>query len=114
MRDTSLIFQGLTDLHTSRVEESEIDELGHLSVPFYEERALRASRILAEVHGLSADDCQDEGVELTVVDGFMRNYREQFLNAPLLVRAGPHRSGTAAHLPSVPRCPVRLRLSLDL
>ncbi|MDP6374434.1 MAG: hypothetical protein QF921_08240 [Pseudomonadales bacterium] len=88
MRDTSLIFQGLTDLHTSRVEESEIDELGHLSVPFYEERALRASRILAEVHGLSADDCQDEGVELTVVDGFMRNYREQFLNAPLLVRAG--------------------------
>ena len=35
-------------LHESVVVESEIDELGHLSVPFYEARALAASHRLLE------------------------------------------------------------------
>jgi hypothetical protein len=42
-------------LHRSRVEESEIDELGHLSVPFYEQRSLEASQALLAEHGDRTD-----------------------------------------------------------
>lgn len=78
----------LETLHESRVEESEIDELGHLSVPFYEQRALMASHELLIRHGLEPPSLHDHRVELTLVDAFSRNYREQFLGAPLVVQGG--------------------------
>lgn len=80
-------------LQESRVEESEIDALGHLSVPFYQQRALTASDVLLSRHGLAgagSEGSYSEGkaVEATLVDTFMRNYREQFLGANLAVRGG--------------------------
>jgi len=75
-------------LHQSRVEESEIDALGHLSVPFYQQRALAASHALLTDLGLDTPALQDQGIEWTLVDTFMRNYREQFLGASVMVQGG--------------------------
>ena len=72
----------------NRVEESEIDELGHLSVPFYEARALTASHELMSRCGLDTGALADQRLELTLVDAFSRNLREQFLGAPLAVQGG--------------------------
>ncbi len=79
---------GLQTLLENRVEEDEIDELGHLSVPFYEARALTASHKLLTRCGFATDALMDQGVELTLVDAFSRNLREQFLGAPLSVQGG--------------------------
>ena len=78
----------LQTLHESTVEESEIDELGHLSVPFYEARALAGSRKLVASCGLDLDALPDQRLELTLVDAFSRNLREQFLGASLHVQGG--------------------------
>lgn len=75
-------------LHESIVEESEIDDLGHLSVPFYESRALTASQELLNGCGLNTAGLSDQGLELTLVDAFSRNLREQFLGATLAVQGG--------------------------
>ncbi len=78
----------LTDLIAAPVAADEIDELGHLSVPFYERRAIDACHKLADSHGLNIADCRSRGIEFTLVDAYLRNLREQFLGAPLLVRGG--------------------------
>ena len=75
-------------LHQSVVLESEIDELGHLSVPFYEARALTASRKLVSDCGLDLQALAEQRLELTLVDAFSRNLREQFLGASLAVQGG--------------------------
>jgi acyl-CoA thioesterase FadM len=79
----------LIDLLADRVSADEIDELGHLSVPFYEARALTASRRLANELGCNLGAYSARGVEFTLVDAYTRNLREQFLDAPLIVRGGP-------------------------
>lgn len=78
----------LTDLIAASVAADEIDELGHLSVPFYERRAIDACHKLAQSHGLNIAACRSKGIEFTLVDAYLRNLREQFLGAPLLVRGG--------------------------
>ena len=78
----------LNNLLESPVGQAEIDELGHLSVPFYEQRAVTACHKLAEIHGLDIAACRNHGIEFTLVDAYLRNLREQFLGAPLLVRGG--------------------------
>ncbi len=78
----------LTNLLESPVDASEIDELGHLSVPFYEQRAVAACHKLAHSHGLDIASCRNQGIEFTLIDAYLRNLREQFLGAPLLVRGG--------------------------
>lgn len=78
----------LTTLHQSQVQEDEIDELGHLSVPFYEARALAASHKLLKQCGLDVAGLAAEGLELTVADAFSRNLKEQFLGASLVVEGG--------------------------
>ena len=78
----------LTHLIESPVSAGEIDELGHLSVPFYEQRAIAACHKLAESHGLDITACRSHGIEFTLVDAYLRNLREQVLGAPLLVRGG--------------------------
>ncbi len=78
----------LTHLHEAPVDASEIDELGHLSVPFYEQRAIAACHKLAQLHGLDIAAWRSRGIEFTLVDAYLRNLREQFLGAPLLMRGG--------------------------
>lgn len=80
--------KALRVLLSNRVQEDEIDELGHLSVPFYESRALESSRRLVELTGCPLDAGAEAQLELTLVDAYLRNLREQFLDSPLLVRGG--------------------------
>ncbi len=77
-----------TRLIESPVGADEIDELGHLSVPFYEARAIAACQKLAQRHRLDIARARSHGIEFTLVDAYLRNLREQFLGAPLLVRGG--------------------------
>ena len=58
----------LIDLVSNRVLAEEIDQLGHLSVPFYEARAQAASRALATKLGCDLEAEADRGVEFTLVD----------------------------------------------
>jgi acyl-CoA thioester hydrolase len=78
----------LTDLLDNHVLPEEIDQLGHLSVPFYEARAIEACRNLAESLGCRLSDYAARGIEFTLVDAYLRNLREQFVDAPLRVRGG--------------------------
>jgi acyl-CoA thioester hydrolase len=78
----------LVELLRNHVLADEIDELGHLSVPFYESRALIASRLLANELGCHLSAQSADGTEFTLVDSYLKNVREQFLDAPLVVRGG--------------------------
>ncbi|MEM7098542.1 MAG: hypothetical protein AAF541_09830 [Pseudomonadota bacterium] len=80
--------QTLTELLNNRVLAEEIDELGHLSVPFYEARAVAACRLLLHQLGCDLQAYADEGVVLCLTSAYLRNIREQFLDAPLTVRGG--------------------------
>lgn len=75
-------------LDESRVAAEEIDHLGHMNVRFYLERALRATRELAALHGLGPEACRERGVLLEVRDVFTRHHREQLVGAPLAVHGG--------------------------
>lgn len=80
--------QPLSDLLENRVLADEIDELGHLSVPYYESRALLASRRLVQELGCDLEALAGRGAQFTLIDAYLRNLAEQFLDAPLLVRGG--------------------------
>jgi acyl-CoA thioesterase FadM len=91
MTETTTTEAQLQVLLEGPVEESEIDALGHLSVPFYQQRALTASSVLLSGYGLTGAGSSGSGrnaVEVTLIDTFMRNYREQFLGANLAVQGG--------------------------
>jgi len=78
------VVEALRELHRAVVDESEIDELGHLSVPFYEIRARQAGTFLLEGLGYEPDDAE----EVVITDAFRRNLNEQFLGAELVVNGG--------------------------
>lgn len=78
----------LQTLHEATVGADEIDHLGHMNVRFYADKALRASRALAEQIGLSTTRCSDEGAVLELRGSFTRHYREQMKGAELVVKGG--------------------------
>ena len=80
--------KALIELLKNRVLPEEIDELGHLSVPFYEARAQAAGRRLAQRLGCDVPAYADQGVELTLIGAYLRNVQEQFVDAPIVVRGG--------------------------
>jgi acyl-CoA thioester hydrolase len=78
----------LTLLHEAPVAENEIDDLGHMNVRYYGERALDSTHELLSNHGLSPDSCESVGAVLDVFDIYTRHHREQLAGAPLAVRGG--------------------------
>lgn len=80
--------QALVELLHNRVLAEEIDELGHFSVPFYEARAMIASRRLITDLGCDLEALAVQGMQLTLVDAYLRNFREQFEGAPIKVCGG--------------------------
>jgi acyl-CoA thioesterase FadM len=75
-------------LHRSSVAEDEIDELGHFSAPYYDQRANLASAALVAELGLGAVLLETQLLELVVVDAYRRNYVEQFQGADLEITGG--------------------------
>ncbi len=78
----------LLDLHEATVGPDEIDHLGHMNVRFYAEKALYASRVLAERIGLPAAGGPGAGAVFELRESFTRHYREQMKGAHLVVRGG--------------------------
>lgn len=76
----------LVRLYAGKVEADEIDDLGHMNVRYYGERALGATAALLDRHGLGRD--ASEAASLDVFDIFTRHYREQMVDAPLEVHGG--------------------------
>ena len=74
--------------HEAVVGEDEIDELGHMNVRFYFEKAWAATRALAARHGLGAEAAADQGFRLELRDVYTRHYAEQMQGASLVVRGG--------------------------
>ncbi len=68
----------------SRVQESEIDSLGHMNVRFYVTRADAANRLLLDTLGIKAL----KGQVIRRLDTYSKFQREQFAGAPLQVRGG--------------------------
>lgn len=90
-------------LHTSVVEPTEIDALGHMNVRFYQSRALAANQALMAKLGLDGEDCARRGALLINEDVYCRYHREQFVGATITVRGGVLEAG-----------PERLRLFFEL
>ena len=78
----------MQSLHRASVAEDEIDELGHFSAPYYDQRANLASAALVAKLGLDAVVLETQLLELVVVDAYRRNYVEQFQGADLEVTGG--------------------------
>jgi acyl-CoA thioester hydrolase len=78
----------MQSLHRASVAEDEIDELGHFSAPYYDQRAYLASAALVADLGFSTGVLETQRLELMVVDAFRRNYVEQFQDADLEVTGG--------------------------
>lgn len=79
---------GLRCLHSGPVEESQIDQLGHMNVRFYGFRATCATEELATQLGLPPLGKAEAGARLALTDLYSRHYREQLLGAPLEVWGG--------------------------
>lgn len=90
-------------LHTSVVEPTEIDALGHMNVRYYQSRAQQANQALMAKLGLDPEACARRGALLINEDVYCRYHREQFVGATINVRGGVIEAG-----------PNRLRLFFEL
>lgn len=75
-------------LHTSVVEPTEIDALGHMNVRYYQVRAQQANQSLMAKLGLDPEACGRRGALLINEDVYCRYHREQFRGATITVRGG--------------------------
>jgi acyl-CoA thioester hydrolase len=78
----------LKQLHEASVGEDEIDDLGHMNVRYYAERALQATATLVATHGLGHESCEALNASFEVRDLFTRHYREQMAGAQLAIMGG--------------------------
>lgn len=74
--------------HESRVEAADIDNLGHMNVRIYAQKAARAAKALAAEIGLDHNVLESAGAVVETTDSHTRFYREQLEGAPLEVRGG--------------------------
>ncbi|HEY9219359.1 MAG TPA: thioesterase family protein [Phenylobacterium sp.] len=75
-------------LDRSAVEPTEIDDLGHMNVRYYQSRAQRAARALLGHFGLGEAAAEAAGAVLLSKDVYCRYQREQFRGAVITVRGG--------------------------
>jgi acyl-CoA thioester hydrolase len=75
-------------LYEGHVLPDEIDDLGHMNVRFYAQRALLATERLLAEHGLDTESCAAMGTAPEVHDIYTRHHREQLAGAPLAVQGG--------------------------
>lgn len=78
----------LVRLYEGKVGPEEIDDLGHMNVRYYGERALSATERLMSTHGLDPRTCESMRTSLEVSDVYTRHLREQLADASLAVMGG--------------------------
>lgn len=74
--------------HESRVEAADIDNLGHMNVRIYAQKAAHAVKALAAEIGLGQNTLEQAGSVIHTSDTHTRFYKEQLEGAPLEVRGG--------------------------
>lgn len=74
--------------HEGRVEAADIDNLGHMNVRIYAQKAARATQALAAEIGLDKAALDHAGAVIQTTDMHTRYYKEQLEGAPLEVRGG--------------------------
>lgn len=80
--------KNLERLYEGKVGGEEIDDLGHMNVRYYGERALNATGRLLSDHGLDSRTYESMRASLEVNDVYTRHLREQLVGAPLAVMGG--------------------------
>lgn len=82
--------------YEGRVEEPDIDNLGHMNVRVYARKAAEATHALIASLGLDRAALEGSGAVIQMLDGHTRFYREQLEGAPLQVRGGILEAGPGA------------------
>ncbi len=80
--------KSLIQTYEGVVDASEIDDLGHMNVRHYGARALASTATLLGAHALGPEACEAIGASLEPRDLYTRHFREQMVDAPLVVRSG--------------------------
>lgn len=78
----------MIEVARSSVQTWECDQMGHLNVQFYVEKAGSGLAALALALGLGPRNARNEGARLQVSDHHVRFLREQRPGAPFFLRAG--------------------------
>lgn len=85
---TSAILTEMQTYYEGRVEEPDIDNLGHMNVRVYARKAAAATHAMIASLGLDRAALDQSGSVIQMLDGHTRFYREQLEGAPLEVRGG--------------------------
>lgn len=78
----------LVHLYKGKVGPEEIDDLGHMNVRHYGERALSATARLLSTHGLDPRTCESMRTSIELSDVYTRHLHEQMEDASLAVMGG--------------------------
>ncbi|GAB2797198.1 thioesterase family protein [Halomonas shantousis] len=83
----------LIDVYRGSVQTWECDQMGHLNVQFYVEKATSALAVFGERIGLGPVFVRQQGAKLVAHDQHIRFLREQHPGAALAIRAGVLEAG---------------------
>lgn len=78
----------LIEVYRNSVQTWEIDQMGHMNVQFYVDKATAGLAVLGQHLGLGPEFTRREGARLVTCDQHIRFLREQRAGAPLRLRAG--------------------------
>lgn len=85
---TNLTLSEMKTYYEGRVQEADIDNLGHMNVRVYARKAAEATHALIASIGLDGAALVADGSVVQILEGHTRFYREQLEGAPLQVRGG--------------------------
>lgn len=91
----------LVEVYRNSVQAWECDQMGHLNVQFYLDKAASGTAVLAQNLGLGPDFVQAEGAQLQARNHHIRFHREQRAGAPICIHAGilaTHQNGLTVYL----------------
>ncbi len=77
-----------TELYRNSVQTWETDDMGHMNVQFYAEKATSALASLGAVLGHGPSKVRESGTRLVATDHHIRFLREQRPGAPVFIRGG--------------------------
>lgn len=78
----------LVEVYRNSVQAWECDQMGHLNVQFYLDKAASGTAVLAQNLGLGPHFTRAEGARLQAREHHIRFHREQRAGAPLVIQAG--------------------------
>ncbi len=78
----------LIEIYRNSVRTWECDEMGHMNIQFYVDKATGALAVLSRMLGLPAPSSSNAGLHLVAKEHHIRFLREQLAGAPIVIQAG--------------------------